>query len=90
MDLEQSLIPIIFDMRKRGIRVDLDKADETKKFLEGKEKKLLQEVKKEVGFFIEPWNATSLAKAFDTLGLEYERTKKSNAPSFTKHFLSNH
>ena len=90
LDLEQSLIPIIFDMRKRGIRVDLDKADETKKFLEGKEKKLLQEVKKEVGFFIEPWNATSLAKAFDTLGLEYERTKKSNAPSFTKHFLSNH
>ena len=51
---------------------------------------VLQEVKKEVGFFIEPWNATSLAQAFDTLGLEYERTKKSNAPSFTKHFLSNH
>ncbi len=90
LKLEQSLVPIIFEMRKTGIRVDLEKADKTKKFLEGKEKKLLQEVKKEVGFYIEPWNATSLAKAFDTLGLTYERTKKSNAPSFTKHFLSNH
>ena len=90
LGLEQSLIPIVFGMRERGIRVDLEQADKTKKFLEGKEKKLLQEVKKEVGFFIEPWNATSLAKAFDKLGLTYERTKKSDAPSFTKHFLSNH
>ena len=90
LGLEQSLIPIVFGMRERGIRVDLEQADKTKKFLEGKEKKLLQEVKKEVGFFIEPWNATSLSKAFDKLGLTYERTKKSDAPSFTKHFLSNH
>ena len=90
LELEQSLIPIIFEMRKKGIRVDLEKADKTKKSLASKEKKLLSEIKKEVGFEIEPWNATSLAKAFDTLGLTYERTKKSNAPSFTKHFLSNH
>ena len=90
LNLELALIPIIFEMRKKGIRIDLEQAEKTKKVLETKEKKLLQEVKKEVGFFIEPWNATSLAKAFDTLGLEYERTQKSGAPSFTKHFLSNH
>ena len=58
--------------------------------LEGKENKLLLEVKKETGVDIEPWTATSLAQAFDKLDLTYERTAKSDAPSFTKHFLKTH
>jgi DNA polymerase I-like protein with 3'-5' exonuclease and polymerase domains len=77
-------------MRQKGIRVDLDKAEKTKKFLQQKEDKLLKQVKDETGVDIEPWTATSLAKAFDALNLTYERTEKSNAPSFTKHFLKTH
>ena len=34
--------------------------------------------------------ARSVAKVFDKLGLPYERTAKSNAPSFTKNFITNH
>jgi len=91
LDLELSLLPIIiFNMRKKGVRVDLEKAEKAKKILTLKENTLLQEVKKETGVDIEPWTATSLAKAFDALSLTYERTEKSNAPSFTKHFLKNH
>ena len=90
LDLELSLLPIIFNMRKKGVRVDLDKAEKTKKLLQGKEDVLLKQVKDETGVDIEPWTATSLAKAFDALSLTYERTEKSNAPSFTKHFLKNH
>lgn len=90
LDLELSLLPIIFNMRQKGIRVDLDKAEKTKKFLQQKEDKLLKQVKDETGVDIEPWTATSLAKAFDALNLTYERTEKSNAPSFTKHFLKTH
>ena len=77
-------------MRQKGIRVNLDKAEKTKKFLQQKEDKLLKQVKDETGVDIEPWTATSLAKAFDALNLTYERTEKSNAPSFTKHFLKTH
>ena len=51
---------------------------------------MLKQVKDETGVDIEPWTATSLAKAFDALNLTYERTEKSNAPSFTKHFLKTH
>ena len=34
--------------------------------------------------------ARSIAKLFDKLGLEYSRTAKSDEPSFTKNFLTNH
>ena len=42
LEMELSLLPVIFQMRRKGVRVDLEKADKTKKFLENKEKKLLK------------------------------------------------
>ena len=90
LDVELSLLPMIFEMKKRGVKVDVDRAEQTKDFLEGKEKKLLKEIKDETDVHLEPWNAKSLAMVFDRLGLGYERTAKSDAPSFTKHFLKTH
>ena len=90
LDVELSLLPMIFEMKKRGVKVDVDRAEQTKDFLEGKEKKLLKEIKDETDVHLEPWNAKSLAMVFDSLGLGYERTAKSAAPSFTKHFLKTH
>jgi len=90
LDVELSLLPMIFEMKKRGVKVDVDRAEQTKDFLEGKEKKLLKEIKDETDVHLEPWNAKSLAMVFDSLGLGYERTAKSDAPSFTKHFLKTH
>ena len=90
LDIELSLLPMIFEMRRRGVKVDVDKAEQTKTFLEGKEKKLLKEIKDDSDIHLEPWNAKSLAMVFDNLGLSYQRTAKSDAPSFTKHFLKSH
>ena len=90
LDVELSLLPMIFEMRRRGVKVDVDKAEQTKAFLEGKEKKLLKEIKDDSDIHLEPWNAKSLAMVFDNLGLSYQRTAKSDAPSFTKHFLKTH
>tara|TARA_R100001126_G_scaffold100400_2_gene78075 strand:- start:228 stop:2156 length:1929 start_codon:yes stop_codon:yes gene_type:complete len=90
LEMELSLLPLVFEMRKRGVRVDLDKAEKTKSYLLSREKNILKELHKETGVHIEPWNAKSLASAFDSLGLPYERTPKSDAPSFTKHFLKTH
>ena len=87
---ELALLPMIFEMKRRGVRVDIDKAEQTKEFLQKKEDKLLKEVKDETDVHLEPWNAKSLAMVFDNLGLKYERTEKSDAPSFTKHFLKTH
>jgi DNA polymerase I-like protein with 3'-5' exonuclease and polymerase domains len=38
---------------------------------------------------VDIWAAASIAKAFDSLGIEYPKTEK-GAPSFTKSFLSHH
>ena len=90
LDLELSLLPMVFEMRRRGVRVDVEKAQQTKEILEGKEKTLLDEIYKETGVLLEPWNAKSLATVFDKMELTYERTEKSKSPSFTKHFLKTH
>ena len=39
---------------------------------------------------VQIWAARSIAKVFDKLGLPYDRTAKTQAPSFTKNFLANH
>ncbi len=88
--LESSLLPVLLDMKERGVRVDIDKAEQTKKKLVGLENALLKEVKDETGIWVEPWAASSIAKVFDKLGLKYKRTAKTNAPAFTKVFLANH
>ena len=42
------------------------------------------------GFQVNVNSASDLAKVFDHLGLEYEKTPKSKAPSFPKEFLEHH
>jgi DNA polymerase I-like protein with 3'-5' exonuclease and polymerase domains len=88
-ELEIDLLPVLFEMKTKGVRVDVEKAHQTKKDLTKIEKSLVQEIVKETGVTIEPWVATSVAKVFDAVGLPYSRTEKAGAPMFTKQFLTN-
>lgn len=88
-ELETELLPVLFEMKTKGVRVDVEKAHQTKKDLTKIEKSLIDEIVKETGVVVEPWVATSVAKVFDAVGLPYSRTEKSDAPMFTKQFLSN-
>ena len=88
--LETDLFPCLVDMRFLGVRVDVEKAHRLKQQLASEEDKLLQKVKTETGIDTQIWAARSIAKVFDKLNLEYERTAKTQAPSFTKNFLSTH
>jgi len=89
-ELESALIPVLLDMKQKGVRIDTDKAESTKKELIKREGVLLKEIEEETGVAVEPWSAASVAQVFDSLGLSYNRTKNTDAPSFTKNFLSNH
>jgi len=89
-DTETKLFPCLVDMRFKGVRVDVEKADIIKKQLIEKENKILNKIKDLTGVTVELWAAASIAKVFDALKLPYDRTEKTNAPSFTKNFLSNH
>jgi DNA polymerase I-like protein with 3'-5' exonuclease and polymerase domains len=86
-DLELNVLKVVFEMRKKGVRVDLGKAEELKIYLQQEEEKVLQDAG---GQDIDIWAAASIAKAFDAQGLRYPKTPKSGQPSFTKNFLANH
>ena len=89
-DLETELFPCLVDMRFLGVRVDVQGAHKLKQQLVAQEKEYLQEVKKESGVDVQIWAARSIEQVFQKLSLPYDRTDKTNSPSFTKNFLQNH
>ena len=88
-DVECRLIRVIFNMTKRGVRVDMDRALALKKKLLVKEKNYLKRIKDITGSDVQVWAARSVAQAFDNVNLEYPRTAL-GAPSFTQTFLDTH
>ena len=76
-------------MRKKGIRVNVEKAEQLQKQFAVKEKDILQQIKKLVGKDFDIWAARQIAFAFDKLGIEYPKSPKSKEPSFTQNWLVN-
>ena len=89
-NLETELFPCLVDMRFLGVRVDIEAANQLKQKLLAEEKECLQKVKKETSIDIQIWAARSIAQVFEKLRLPFDRTEKTNSPSFTKNFLQNH
>ena len=89
-NLETDLFPCLVDMRFLGVRVDVERAHKLKQDLEYQENLLLTQIKKESNIDVQIWAARSIAKVFDKLKLPYERTVKTQSPSFTKNFLQEH
>jgi len=88
--LETELFPCLVDMRFLGVRVDVEAANQLKHKLLTEEKECLQKIKKETSVDIQIWAARSIAQVFEKLRLPFDRTAKTNSPSFTKNFLQNH
>jgi DNA polymerase I-like protein with 3'-5' exonuclease and polymerase domains len=89
-DLETELFPCLVDMRFLGVRVDVQGAHKLKQQLVEQEKEFLHKVKKETQVDVQIWAARSIEQVFQKLSLPYDRTDKTNSPSFTKNFLQNH
>ena len=88
-NLETKLIPLMVEMRARGVPVLVDKAVQTKDLLKARTRELRATIKKESGVDVDPWANASVEKMFNALSLEYPRTE-AGAPSFTKQFLQAH
>jgi len=89
-ELEIELFPCLVDMRFLGVRVDTENAHKLKEELVEEEKGCLHQVKKETHIDVQIWAARSIAQVFEKLKLPFDRTEKTNSPSFTKNFLQNH
>ena len=86
-ELESNLIPLLIEMRWRGVRVDVNKAEQSVDELKKQEQECIKQIKYKYGADVDVWASQSVAKAFDKAGLTYPRTKKTNAPSFTGQWL---
>ena len=88
-DLETRVLPGVIDMRAKGVRVDLDQAERSRKILRQRKQELLKFVKDQTGVEVEVWAAESVKKVFDEQQIPHPTTE-AGAPSFTKDFLKDH
>lgn len=84
--MECDLIPMLIDMRFAGVTVNIPRAEELRDTLAAREKIEEAKLSSLVGFRVDINSADTLAKAFDKVGLGYNKTAKGK-PSFTKDFL---
>lgn len=88
-ELETSLIPLLIEMRWRGVRVNEEKAHSISKELSKKEQKIQVEIKRKYGSEVNLWANASLQDIFDKNKLFYPRTEKGMA-SFQRQWLESH
>jgi DNA polymerase I-like protein with 3'-5' exonuclease and polymerase domains len=83
--LEVDLLPMVLEMRRRGVRVDTAKAEQARDQLLQKRDAVFAELSEKLGANIgmaEIGRNKWLAETFDKHGIKYPRTAKGN-PSFT-------
>jgi len=86
--LECDLIPMLIDMRLRGVRVDVAQCEKEQAGLVLEESKARLFIKDKTGITVGSWdNAAELSKVFDKLGIKYGLTEKTEQPSITADWL---
>ena len=86
VDFESKLIPLLLDMRLKGVRVAQDKAETL--YIELKQKQVLAQGKlnRVAGTDVNVWASASIKKAYDKENIKYNHTKK-GTPSFVQAWL---
>jgi len=84
-DVEKRLIPLMLAMRRRGVRVDSEHAEQASEELERR----IITITRQIGID-DIWNPTQIAEMCDKSGIEYPLTPKDKKPSFTAPWLERH
>ena len=85
--LERDLLPVLRAMRWRGVRVDLDKAEQVMRELQEVENNALAEIKHKTGVTISSTDSKSAGPALRAIGIDVPKTPKSGQDSVTKDYL---
>jgi len=88
-EMECSLIPILLNMRKLGVRINEDELNKTEKRYKRTINKKQKDLNSFCGMEINVNAHESLKKVFDKFGYTYPYTEKDN-PSFGATFLNSH
>lgn len=93
-NLESQLLPVLFKMRSRGIKVDLDRAELLSTEMVEEENVVLSKIWAQTGYKVDPWSSKSLAILLNQMGLgfyvEYTTPSKQfpqGQPSFTNEWF---
>lgn len=87
--MECKLIRLLCDMRFQGVTVDIPYTEQLREDYVKRIETMEHELSRMAGMEINVNSGDSLARAFDKLGLIYNKTADGN-PSFDKEFLSGH
>lgn len=89
VQLEHDLLPLLLEMRWRGVRTDVNRAEELYERFTKQEKEYTQEIQRLTGRPIDIWSADSCAAACDAVNLSYKQTA-AGKPSFEDGWLAGH
>lgn len=86
-ELENELVPVLIEMRSRGVRIDEDRVAQLIRQFQHEEDSYIKRIKDRWGIHVDVWNATMIGKVFHKAGIEYPLTPKTKKPSFTQEWL---
>ncbi len=86
--IECRLLPLVLRMRKRGVRIAIDKIDSLKEEMENELEKLLAKMYKIAGQEFNIKSGDQIGLVYDKLGISYNLTQKTGKPSITTSWLS--
>jgi len=90
-DLETKLFPCLVDMKFKGVKIDVQKANEFKGFLIRRKNKIIKIIKNKTGIDIQLWAASSIKELLHFLKVDdYQITAKSKMPKLPKDYLIKH
>lgn len=87
--VEQRLVRLNVLMRERGVRIDLDRCEVTRRRLVASEKDCLREIKSLTRVDVDVWSGASVAQAFLAAGVDFPTTAL-HQPSFQQEWLDSH
>jgi DNA polymerase I-like protein with 3'-5' exonuclease and polymerase domains len=86
VDFESRLIPVLFHMKRKGVKVDVNKAHKIYDELEKKQNEVQSMLNRLGGAEVNVWANASLKEAYDKNSISYSHTAK-GTPSFTASWL---
>lgn len=85
--LETDLLPLLLQMRQRGVRIDVSKVHQLEREYDREIERAMRRLNDLAGFSVNPNAAASIAKACDSMGIKYNLTEKTKKPSFTRPWM---
>ena len=92
--LESDLLPVLWKMRARGIKVNLEKAEKLSRDMQEQENVVLAKIWSHTGYKVDPWSSKSLAVFLNQMGLGFyiqftppSKQYPDGQPSFTNEWF---